>query len=216
MGSDRAKQFLDFDGEPLLAMTLRPFQRCRAIDSIVVVVPSNDVHYCRKEIIEKFQFDKVTSVVAGGMRRQDSVRLGIEAATRDCKLVLIHDGVRPVIAEKAIEQIIQTAKNHRAVVTGLRARETVKEVDNNLEVVSTYDRKRVWLIQTPQVFYREDILAAHQKALQEGWDEVTDDASLIEKLGIRVKVVEGSEKNIKITTPNDLKLARFLLKSAYL
>ncbi len=213
MGSDRAKQFLDFDGKPLLALTLEPFQQCRAVDAIVVVVPFEDVDYCRDEIVEKFHLDKVKKVVAGGMRRQDSVRLGLEALDSDCDLVLIHDGVRPVITEKAIEGIIDAARTHGAVITGLPARETVKEVNSRHEVVSTCDRKRIWLIQTPQVFHYEDILAAHRKAFQEGWDEATDDAALIEKLGLPVKAVEGSEKNIKVTTPNDLELARFLLKS---
>ena len=214
MGSDRAKQFLDFDGKPLLALTLKPLQQCRAIDAIIVVVPSKDVDYCRKEIVEKFQLTKVEKVVAGGMRRQDSVRLGLEAVAGEYGLVLIHDGVRPVITKNAIERIINAAKTHRAVITGLPARETVKEVNSSHEVVTTCDRKRIWLIQTPQVFFYEDILSAHQKAFREGWDEATDDSMLIEKMGIPVKVVEGSEKNIKVTTPNELELARFLLQSS--
>lgn len=213
MGSDRAKQFLDFDGEPLLALTLKPLQQCRAIHAIIVVVPSKDVDYCRKEIVEKFRLTKVEKVVAGGMRRQDSVRLGLEAVAEDYGLVLIHDGVRPIITENAIERIINSAKTHRAVITGLPARETVKEVDSSHEVVTTYDRERIWLIQTPQVFYYEDILAAHQRAFREGWDEATDDSVLIERMGIPINVIEGSEKNIKVTTPNDLELARFLLLS---
>ncbi|MBW1901493.1 MAG: 2-C-methyl-D-erythritol 4-phosphate cytidylyltransferase [Deltaproteobacteria bacterium] len=214
MGNDRAKQFLDFDGKPLLALTLKPLQQCRAIDAIIVVVPSKDVDYCRKEIVEKFQLTKVEKIVAGGIRRQDSVRLGLEAAERDYGLVLIHDGVRPVITENAIERIINAAKTHRAVITGLPARETVKEVDSSQKVASTCDRRRIWLIQTPQVFFYEDILAAHQRAFLEGWDEAPDDSVLIEKMGIPVKVIEGSEKNIKVTTPNDLELARFLLLSS--
>jgi 2-C-methyl-D-erythritol 4-phosphate cytidylyltransferase len=213
MGSDRAKQFLDLEGKPLLALTLKPFQLCRAVDAIIVVAPPMDRDYCRKEIVEKFKLDKVKTVVAGGKRRQDSVRLGLEAAGKDYGLVLIHDGVRPVITEKAIKSIIDAAKLHRAVITGLPARETVKEVDRRQEVVNTCDRGRIWLIQTPQAFYYEDLLTAHQKAFREGWDEATDDSVLIEKLGIPVKVVEGSEKNIKVTTPADLEMAGFLLKS---
>ena len=150
-------------------------------------------------------------VVAGGKRRQDSVRLGLEAAKGDYDLALIHDGVRPVISEKIIERIIDAAKTHGAVITGLPARETVKEVDSNRMVVSTYDRRRVWLVQTPQVFPYKDILTAHQKAFDEDWDEATDDSVLMEKMGHPVKIVEGSEQNIKVTTPNDLELARFFL-----
>jgi len=213
MGNDRAKQFLDFEGKPLLAATLMPFQRCRAIDEIITVVPSKDVDYCREEIVKKFKLEKVQKVVAGGKRRQDSVRLGLEASEGNCDLVLIHDGVRPVISKKAVEHIIDAARIHRAVITGLPAKETVKEVASDQEVVITLDRRRIWLRQTPQVFRYKDILKAHQKAYQEGWDEATDDSALIEKLGIPVKVVMGSEQNIKVTTPNDLELSRFFLKS---
>ncbi len=211
MGSGRAKQFLDFDGRPLLAATLAPFQLCRAVDAIILVVPSEDVDYCQEKIVKRFNLDKVEKVVAGGERRQDSVRLGVEATGGSYDLVLVHDGVRPVIDEGLINRVIDAARTHRAVITGLPAKETVKEINRRLEVVCTYDRRRVWLVQTPQVFRYEDILAAHQKALHEECEEATDDSILIERLGIPVKVVEGSEKNIKVTTPKDLELARFLL-----
>lgn len=211
MKSERAKQFLDIDGKPLLAATLMPFELCGAVDSIIVVVPLEHVDFCRKEIVEKLGFNKVQEVVAGGKKRQESVRLGLEAAKGDYGLALIHDGVRPVITKKDIEKIIDAAKTHGAVITGLPAKETVKEVDSISKVVSTYDRKRVWLIQTPQVFPYEEILAAHQKAFDEGWDEATDDSVLMEKMGFPVTVVEGPEQNIKVTTPNDLELARFFL-----
>ncbi|MBW1851775.1 MAG: 2-C-methyl-D-erythritol 4-phosphate cytidylyltransferase, partial [Deltaproteobacteria bacterium] len=204
---------LDFEGKPLLAATLMPFQRCRAIDEIITVVPSKDVDYCREEIVKKFKLEKVQKVVAGGKTRQDSVRLGLEALEGNCDLVLIHDGVRPVISAKATERIVDAARIHRAVITGLPAKETVKEVASDQEVVITLDRRRIWLIQTPQVFRYKDIMKAHRKAYQEGWDEATDDSALIEKLGIPVKVVMGSEQNIKVTTPNDLELSRFFLKS---
>ena len=213
MKSECAKQFLDIDGKPLLAATLTPFELCGAVNSVIVVVPLEDVDFCRKEIVEKLGFNKVQKVVAGGKRRQDSVRLGLEAAKGDYDLALIHDGVRPVISGKSIEHIIDAAKTHGAVITGLPAKETVKEVDSNRNVVSTYDRTRVWLVQTPQVFPYKDILAAHQKAFDEGWAEATDDSVLMEKMGFPVTVVEGTEQNIKVTTPNDLELARFFLNS---
>lgn len=211
MGSDRAKQFLDLCGKPILSVTLQPFQLCPAVDAIILVVPSKDVDYCRKEIIERFKLDKIKNVVVGGKTRQDSVRNGIEATGGDYGLVLIHDGVRPLIDETFIERVIEAAKSHRAVITGLPAMETVKEVNDRQEVVKTYDRCKVWLIQTPQVFRYKDILTAHQRAIQKGWEEATDDSILIEKLGIPVTVIEGSEKNIKVTTPDDLKMARFFL-----
>lgn len=211
MESDRAKQFLDLDGVPLLAVTLKPFQSCPDVHAIILVVPSADVDLCRKEIVERFKLDKVTKVVPGGKRRQDSVRLGLEATEGGYGLVLIHDGVRPMIGEELIERIVAEARTNRAVITALPVKETIKEVNNHREVVKTYDRQRVWLVQTPQVFRYKDILAAHQEALCEEWEEASDDSLLVERMGISVKVVEGSEKNIKVTTPHDLEVARFLL-----
>jgi len=213
MGSDRAKQFLDLDGRPLLAMTLKPFQLCRKVDAIILVVPSGDVDSCVEGIVEPFGLDKVLKVVPGGKLRQDSVRLGVEAAKGDYGLVLIHDGARPMITEGLIEKVIDAAMTHRAVITGLPARETVKEIDHTSQVIKTYDRKIVWLVQTPQAFRYEDILLAHRTAVNEGWEEATDDAFLVERLGIPVHVIDGSENNIKITTPHDLEMAKFLIGS---
>ncbi len=211
MGTGQAKQFLDLHGRPLLAATLEPFQKCRAVDAIILVAPSKDMDFCRTEIVEAFEFYKVKKVVPGGERRQDSVRSGIEATNGEYDLVLIHDGVRPLIDETLIESVIEKAETHRAVITALPVKETVKEVTGLGEVVKTYDRNRVWLVQTPQVFRYKDIAAAHQKALIEGWEEATDDSLLVERIGIPVNVIEGSERNIKVTTPNDLELARFFL-----
>ena len=211
MGKDRAKQFLDLDGRPLLAVTLQHFQHCRKVDAIILVVSSLDSEYCRREIVERFRLDKVKKLVHGGKRRQDSVRLGIEATMGEYGLVLIHDGVRPVIDEAVIERVIKAARSNRAVITGLPAKETVKEVNSSGQVIKTCNREQVWLVQTPQAFRYEDILAAHHRALREGWEEATDDSILVEKLGIPVKVIKGTESNIKVTTPYDLELARFLM-----
>jgi 2-C-methyl-D-erythritol 4-phosphate cytidylyltransferase len=211
MQTNRPKQFLDLDGRPILAFTLERFQKCPIIDRIILVTSEQDVAYAQKEIVEKCHMTKVEKVVAGGERRQDSVRLGLEALEADDGLVLIHDGVRPLVSAELIARVIDAAKEHRAVITALPAKETVKEVDDNALVVKTYERRKVWLVQTPQVFRYEDILMAHHRAVQEGW-EATDDALLMEKAGIPVKVLEGSEENIKVTTPQDLELARFLLK----
>jgi 2-C-methyl-D-erythritol 4-phosphate cytidylyltransferase len=211
IGSDRAKQFVELDGRPLIVTTLEKFQVCSAIDGIIVVVPPNDEDYCRGEVVERYNLTKVEKVIAGGKRRQDSVRLGVEASRGDYGLVLIHDGVRPLIPVELIDQIVAAARKHRAVITGLPAKETVKGVDRNGLVVKTYDRQQVWLVQTPQAFRYEDILMAHQRAVQEDWEEATDDALLVEKMGIPVKVIEGSEDNIKVTTPHDLEMVRVLL-----
>jgi len=212
MGNERPKQFLYLQGRPLLAVTLQRFQVCPAIDSIIVVAPESDVEYCQSDIVKPYHLTKVQKVVAGGKRRQDSVRLGIEASGGEYGLVLIHDGVRPIITADLVGRVIKAGQEYRAVITAMPAKETVKEIGEDSLVVRTYERQRVWLVQTPQAFRYEDILMAHRRALEEGWEEVTDDALLVEKMGIPVKVIEGSENNIKVTTPQDLELVKFLLK----
>ena len=183
MGGDRAKQFLKLEDRPILAVTLGALQNCTMVDAIVLVVPLKDVDYCRKEIVEKFGISKVIKVAPGGKLRQDSVRLGLEAVNDSHDLVLIHDGVRPMIEPDLVETVIQTAFRHGAAIAALPAKETVKEV-NNRQVTATYDRTKVWMVQTPQAFYYKDILKAHREALAQGLTEATDDAHLIENLGI--------------------------------
>jgi 2-C-methyl-D-erythritol 4-phosphate cytidylyltransferase len=210
MGGRQAKQFLDLDGRPLLAVTLKAFQDCRPVDAVIVVVPPKAVDYCQGEIVDRFGLDKVEKILPGGERRQDSVRLGIEASGGAYETVLIHDGVRPLIGAALIERLIEAASTHRAVIAGLPAQDTVKAVNDRREVVKTYDRGHVWLVQTPQICRYQDILLAHQRALQERWEEAPDDSVLIERVGVPVQMVEGDKRNIKVTTPYELELARFL------
>jgi 2-C-methyl-D-erythritol 4-phosphate cytidylyltransferase len=212
MGGGRAKQFLEIKGKPILALTLEKFQASPSIHAIIAVVPPKLVDFSRREIVDKYKLTKVAQVVPGGRRRQDSVRLGIEASRGLYDIVLIHDGVRPFIEQSLISRAVSAAGRHRAVIAAMPVRETVKEVDECGLVVRTYDRRWVWLVQTPQIFRYRDIHKAHQRALEEGWEEATDDALLMEKMGIAIKVIEGSEQNIKITTPKDLELAEYILR----
>jgi len=211
MGSNKPKQFIDLCGKPILAVTLSHFQQCNLVDKIVVVVSKDDVDYCRREIVDRYKLNKVFNVIVGGKRRQDSVRKGLEAVDDLCRWALIHDGVRPLVTTELIEKVIKAAKKFRAVITGLPVKETVKELDDQSMVLRSVDRSQLWLIQTPQIFRFEDINLAHQKAIKDGCEEATDDAFLIEKMGIPVKIIEGEENNIKVTTPGDLDIARFLL-----
>ena len=211
MGLTKAKQFMDLCGKPILAVTLSHFQECNLVDRIVVAVSQDDVDYCLREIVDRHKLSKVFKVIVGGKRRQDSVRKGIEAVSDSCRLVLIHDGVRPLVTNGLIERVIKAANDFRAVITGLPVKETVKEADSKGRVLRSIDRGHLWLIQTPQIFRWEDIHLAHQKAIRHGWEEATDDAFLIEKMGIPVKMIEGEEDNIKVTTPQDLDIARFLI-----
>jgi 2-C-methyl-D-erythritol 4-phosphate cytidylyltransferase len=214
MGPGRAKQFMELRGKPVLALTLEKFQTCRLIDGIVLVVPLEDMEFCEREIIEKYGLNKVKKIIAGGKRRQDSVRLGVEASGGEYGLVVIHDGVRPFIETGLIEKVVSAARSDRAVVTALPAKETVKEVDVDGSVIKSLDRRRIWMVQTPQVFRYEDIMKAHQKAGKEQGEEATDDAMLVERMGIPVKVVHGSEYNIKITTPHDLEILQYLFEKS--
>ncbi|MFH1489917.1 MAG: 2-C-methyl-D-erythritol 4-phosphate cytidylyltransferase [Pseudomonadota bacterium] len=210
MGQGRAKQFLDFRGRPMLAATLEVFQHCPSIDAVILVVPPENVEECRRSIVEAWGLTKVKKVVEGGRRRQDSVRRGIRATGGEFERILIHDGVRPLVRPVLIERIVAEGTHERAVITALPAKETVKAVTEEGFVEKTYDRRRIWLVQTPQIFKYEDILEAHNRALREGWEDITDDALLMERMGIPVKVIEGSEENIKVTTPHDMALAQYL------
>jgi 2-C-methyl-D-erythritol 4-phosphate cytidylyltransferase len=213
MGSREAKQFLDLAGMPLLALTLRPFQECRLVDGIVLVVRREDISYCVHEIVDGFHLSKVKEVVAGGRRRQDSVRQGIESVPDDCGWVLVHDGVRPFISAELIQRVIRGTQQFRAVIPGVPLKETIKQADRENTVIRSIDRVHLWLIQTPQIFRLDDIRLAHQEAVKQGWREATDDALLLEKLGIPIKIIKGEEGNIKVTTPHDLELARFLIST---
>lgn len=211
MGADRPKQFMNIDNKPLLAVTLEKFQKCRVIDGIILVVPESDVAFCEEKIVAPYQLSKVKKIIAGGEKRQDSVRLGLESTKGEFDLTLIHDGVRPFVSPYLIEQIVNAAHEYRAVTAAIPVKDTIKGVDKNGFVTSTYERQLLWQVQTPQAFRYEDIKSAHCRAAEEDWGGVTDDAFLMEKVGIPVKVVEGSETNIKITTKFDIEFAKFLL-----
>ncbi len=212
MKTDVPKQFLKLEEKPILAVTLEKFNECALIDGIILVVPTDDRKYCTEEIVKKYNLKKVLKVIPGGARRQDSVRAGIKAIESECDNVLIHDGVRPFVSQELITASISAVKKDHAVITALPAKDTVKKVSEEGYVLKTYERSSLGLVQTPQVFRYDDIYNAHIKAEKENWEEATDDALLMEKMGIPVRVIMGEEKNIKITTPHDLEYAGFLLE----
>ncbi len=212
MGADRPKQFLQLDGRPILEVTLEAFERCPVIGQVLVVVPGEAVAACEARILGRSDFTKVRRILAGGPRRQDSVRMGVEACPAGCRLVVVHDGVRPLVRPELIERTVVEAGRCGAAVAALPATETVKEVLEGNRVYRTLDRGSLWMVQTPQTFCLKDLLEAHRRAEAEGWDEAPDDASLLERLGRPVRVVLGEEDNIKVTTPHDLAVAGFLLK----
>jgi len=207
----KKKQFHLLAEKPILAHTIDKFETCPLIHSILLVVGQEDMDYCLKEIIEKYQYKKVSQIVPGGKRRQDSVRNGIEVLSKDAEIVVIHDGVRPFVTKEMIEDSIRSAIRFGAVVLAMPVKETIKMVQPDGTVLKTLDRESLWQIQTPQTFQVNVIKEAYHKATEDGFAG-TDDASLVERLGIKVHILPGSYTNIKITTPEDLILANLFLE----
>jgi 2-C-methyl-D-erythritol 4-phosphate cytidylyltransferase len=207
----KKKQFYFLADKPILVHTLDKFETCPLVQSILLVVGQEDMGYCLKEIVEKYQYRKISQIVPGGKRRQESVRNGVEALAKDAEVVVIHDGVRPFVTREMIEESIHSAQRFGAVVTAMPVKDTIKIAHPNGTVLQTLDRESLWQIQTPQTFLAHVIKEAHQKATEDGFVG-TDDASLVERLGIKVHILPGAYTNIKITTPEDLILANFFLR----
>jgi 2-C-methyl-D-erythritol 4-phosphate cytidylyltransferase len=212
MGSKTPKQFLTLGGLPLLVHSLRVLEASDAIVAIVLAAPQVDLDYCKRDIVEKYGFKKVRKIVAGGAERQDSVRLGLAAVGNDAETVLVHDAVRPFLTVSMIAQVVEAATKHGAAIVAIPMRDTVKRAGANGLIEETIDRKPLWLAQTPQAFKRTLLEEAHAKALQNGF-RATDDAQLVEQLGHRVAIVEGSTDNIKVTRPEDLAMGESILAS---
>jgi 2-C-methyl-D-erythritol 4-phosphate cytidylyltransferase len=207
----RKKQFHLLSGKPILAHTLDKFETCPLIHSILLVVGQEDMDYCMKEIIEKYHLRKISQIVPGGKRRQESVKNGIDVLSKDAEVVVIHDGVRPFVTKAMIEESIQLAIRFGAVVVAMPVKETIKMAHSDGTVLKTLDRESLWQIQTPQTFQANLIKEAYHRATENGFIG-TDDASLVEQLGVKVHILPGSYTNIKITTKEDLMLAHLFLK----
>lgn len=214
MQTGEAKQYLLLHGIPLLVHTLRSFQKAPAIGDIVLVVPPSDVARIQSDIVDAFAITKVRQVVAGGKERQDSVRNGLAVLPSACEIVLIHDGARPFVSTALIEKAVAGAVREGAVAAGVQVRDTVKDCDREGMVVGTLDRERIWMAQTPQAFRRAIIVTAHRQAQIDNFYG-TDDAMLVERMGIPVKMIDGMTDNIKITTTEDLAWAEYRLSAAY-
>jgi 2-C-methyl-D-erythritol 4-phosphate cytidylyltransferase len=207
---DRPKQYVPLAGIPILARTLIPFEKAPSIDRIILVVPDDDRKYVKDEIIDGYRITKVKQVQVGGEARQDSVRKGLEVLDDGDDIVLIHDGVRPFVTQDLIERSIGEAVRSGAVIPVVPAADTVKVVGEDGSIRDTPDRTDLRLAQTPQAFKREIILEAFESACRDGFYG-TDDASLVERMGIPVRTIPGLPYNIKITTPEDLLIGEFLL-----
>ena len=207
MNRTTPKQYLPLQGLPILGHTVLAFNQCNDVDFIILVVPAKDVSFCRDQLLSGLKIDKPIRVVAGGERRQDSALNGILAIDDKTGIVVIHDGVRPLIHPKLISRCIKEADIHGACILGIPLQDTLKSVDqSNERVKKTLLRENMWLAQTPQAFQYKLIREAHATASRDGF-EATDDASLLERMGIPVRILTGSKHNIKITTKEDLILA---------
>jgi 2-C-methyl-D-erythritol 4-phosphate cytidylyltransferase len=200
------KLFADLDGQPLLARTIAAFEACPLVDEIILVSSEANLDKCWK-LVRSLSFRKVTELVPGGARRQDSVLAGLNLV-KDCPWVIIHDGVRPFVDSDLIAAGLEAAVEHGAAVAAVPVKDTIKVVNAERMVRNTPGRDSLWSAQTPQVFRTELIRDAYRDA----YGDVTDDASLLERSGHPVKVYLGSYENIKITTPEDLDIAACILR----
>lgn len=212
MNSKVQKQFLLIKGKPVLYYSLSCFQNSREIEEIIVVTGKDSINFCKQEIIEAYGFSKVKAVIAGGRERYDSVYAGL-CACEDSDYVFIHDGARPFLTEDMIRRGKEAVLASGACVIGMPSKDTIKIADENGMVASTPSRSLVWNIQTPQIFSYTAIREAHEKARQQNMADITDDAMVMERFGnMKIKLVEGSYENIKITTPEDILVAEKILE----
>jgi 2-C-methyl-D-erythritol 4-phosphate cytidylyltransferase len=210
MGAATNKQFLLLDNKPIIVHTLQVFEDCRAVDGVYLVVNQKDLPAVQEEILETYRFNKVMKLVIGGRLRQDSVRNGLEAIEHPCDIVVIHDGARPFITPSFIEKGIFLMEMFDAIIPAIPVKDTIKVVSKEGFVVKTLERDSLWHVQTPQTFKYDVISNAYKNGITKklyGYD----DATFLEYSGKKVKVIEGSSYNIKITTPEDLVTARGIL-----
>lgn len=210
MNSKLNKQFIDLDGVPVIARTIKAFNDSKIIDKIVVVISEELKANFINEIELKYDFHKLYKIVVGGKERQESVFNGLNSLEPSDDIVLIHDGARPFISNILIEKIVQNSIEHKALIVAVPVKDTIKVVNNNMKVEKTLNRESLWAVQTPQVFRLNEIIEAHVYA-SENNIVATDDASLYELLGKEVHIIYGDYNNIKITTIEDLTISKIIL-----
>ena len=219
MGTSIQKQYIELCGKPIICYCLEAFEKSEIIDDVIMVAGAGQEDYVTEEIVNKYHFGKVRAVIPGGKERYDSVWNGLKAirdgmAGEEAKegYVYIHDGARPFVDEQIIKRGYACVKANRACVAGVPSKDTVKIVDENQFAVNTPVRKYVWIVQTPQVFETELITQAYKNLMEHDRENVTEDAMVVEQeMQIPVKLYEGSYENIKITTPEDLEIAKVFL-----
>jgi 2-C-methyl-D-erythritol 4-phosphate cytidylyltransferase len=209
-GGSTKKQFQPLGGKPILAHSIGSFEES-SVREIVLVIPEDSLSYCSEEIVGKFNFKKVIKFISGGGERQHSVRKGFNSLSGDTDVVVVHDGVRPFIGVDLIEKVIKGALKSGGAIVALPVKDTVKKSSYENYIEQTISRNCLWLAQTPQAFKYGVLKRAYEEAERDGFLG-TDEASLVERIGVPVKLIEGSPMNLKITTEEDLRLAELVLK----
>ena len=212
MKSKTPKQFLMLGDKPLIYYSLKTFE-ASVVDEIILVCRYEDIEYCKQEVVKKYDFTKVKRIVAGGKERYDSVSKGLKALNKKSDIVMIHDGARPFVTNGMILGSISAARRYKACTTAVPAKDTIKVVDTDMFGIDTPDRKTLYQIQTPQTFDRRLLEEAYSRLRSDENKNITDDTMIVEKyMDQRVKIIEGSYENIKVTTPEDMKIAEALMK----
>ena len=210
MKSDQNKQFLMLGGAPVLAHAVSAFEEAGSIDEIIIVTRERDILLAR-DLVEEYEFSKVSCIIAGGATRQESVFKGLKAVSEGTSVVAIHDGARPFISPEKIDEAVWLASVCGAAAVGVRVKDTIKVADEDNIITRTLDRAGLWQIQTPQVFKYDIILRAHTENVGVN---ATDDCALAESTGAKVTILEGSYSNIKITTREDIAVGEAILEES--
>ncbi len=211
MKTGQNKQFMNLIDRPVLAYTLEAFEQCEWIDEIIVVTSEEGIVLC-KEIVDISELIKVTKLIKGGQERQHSVYNGLQEISDKAELVAIHDGARPLVYPIHIQEVLEAALDTGGAALGVPLKDTVKRIDDQNNIIETVDRNTLWAVQTPQAFKVDLIRQAHKDAMHDNI-QVTDDCMLVERMGVAIKMVQGSYDNIKITTPEDMYLARAIIEN---
>jgi len=214
MNAKISKPFIPIFGKPILAYTVEKFEQCKFIEKIYLIVNQEERDLCSKDIILKYNFSKVQELIAGGETRQDSVYNGLKVLNSDTDIVVIHDGARPLVEETLIQDSIKAAQKYGAAIVAIPLKDTVKKSQKDFFINKTLNREEIWRAQTPQTFKYDIILSAYHQAYKDKFF-TTDDAAIVEKYGHKVKMIIGSEENIKITTPFDIIIAENFLKRGF-
>ncbi len=213
MQQDTPKTYLQLAGKPILIHTLEVFEKVPEVHEVLVVVHPEDLEFCQEEVIDAYPLKKVLRLVPGGKERQDSVYHALKVLQKEAvhlDVILVHDGVRPLVEPAQVRKVVAAARRHGGAILGIPCQDTLKRVNSKGVVVDTVDRTELWQVQTPQAFQAPLLWRAYQEAMERGF-YATDEAALVEALGETVVVVPGTCLNLKITTPDDLKMAEAIL-----